>query len=528
MANVRKQTLEFYINSRDSWKQKVADCKKVLKYYKIRVRDLEKSRSYWKMKALNLIEEKKKEKSRVKIENNKIQLTKERIAERSPRYSFCNFIIFLSCNFFLSCCTSYRGCSKILYSLSDYYSIQTPHYNSIRIWILKLGFFKLTYAKMKRDDWIFIIDFTITIGIKKCMVILGTPLSRLEKQGFNVKFEDVEILHLSVSMHYTYKEVEKALTEVANNVGTPVEIISDYGSDVKKGIDTFCKKFPKVHFVYDITHLLACILKKYVENDQNWSEISKKITSTIQQTKQSLLSFLSPPSLRKKSRFLNLEGIIKWSKKLREYIDNKGLKEIILYLKEYGQRDKINKRRKFYTDNELPEKSAELFDEKFGWINQYKDEFEKYSQYMDIISIIKKEIGENGLSRKNIEKIEESLSKKEFLDSAINFKNDILKNIKLYLPTNEKRDRTYLGKSDIIESLFGKYKYLSNESKMLGITESVLIIPSLTGKINTDIIKQAMENVKINQVKEWSKKNIGETVFSKRKKLMTINNSKPG
>jgi hypothetical protein len=51
MGNVRKQTLDFYIKSRDEWKKKNKENKAFIKYLKIRIRDLEKSRDYWKEKT---------------------------------------------------------------------------------------------------------------------------------------------------------------------------------------------------------------------------------------------------------------------------------------------------------------------------------------------------------------------------------------------------------------------------------------------------------------------------------------------
>jgi hypothetical protein len=60
MSNVRKQTLDFYIKSRDTWKRKNKENKAHIKYLKIRIRDLEKSRDFWKEKTTESQSKKKR------------------------------------------------------------------------------------------------------------------------------------------------------------------------------------------------------------------------------------------------------------------------------------------------------------------------------------------------------------------------------------------------------------------------------------------------------------------------------------
>jgi hypothetical protein len=61
MSNVRKQTLDFYIKSRDAWKQKNKENKAYIKYLKIKVRDLEESRDYWKERTIDAGNKKKRQ-----------------------------------------------------------------------------------------------------------------------------------------------------------------------------------------------------------------------------------------------------------------------------------------------------------------------------------------------------------------------------------------------------------------------------------------------------------------------------------
>jgi len=443
--------------------------------------------------------------------------------DKSFGYHYNSNEIFICFNFVVSCGISYRGCADGLGMLSKIYPVRAPHYTTIRTWVLKLGYFILMQPKQRRSDWVFIIDLTITIGVKKCMVILGTSLSKLKSEGFGLTLQDVEILHMSVLMHSNHKTVKQALIDTSQAVGLPIQIISDYGSDVKKGIDEFCMEHKDVHFVYDVTHMTACKLKHIMEKDEYWQEISKNIEKSKQQTKQGILSHLSPPCQRNKSRYLNLEGIIKWVGKMELYKEQVGMVQIEKDLMEYGQRDPSSKRRKVYNESEVPQKSIDLFNEKFGWIDKYKEPFQEYQQYIQIIGFVKKEIGSNGLSKNTIDKIGLAYENSIMTDKALAFKNDLLAELTIYIPKQAQGSESFLGRSDIIESLFGKYKYFNNESAMMGITQSVLIMSAITSKIEADKIKEAMEFCTIGTISEWSKTNIGETVFSKRKKFMSLN-----
>lgn len=45
---------------------------------------------------------------------------------------------------------------------------KVPSHSLIRQWLGKIRLYELQRAKEKRDDWIWIIDFTIELGTEKC------------------------------------------------------------------------------------------------------------------------------------------------------------------------------------------------------------------------------------------------------------------------------------------------------------------------------------------------------------------------
>ena len=95
---------------------------------------------------------------------------------------------------------------------------------------------------------------------------------------------------------------------------------------------------------------------------------------------------------------------------------------------------------------------------------------------------------------------------------------DYLKETLMKLPDEKK----LLCTSDIIESSFGKYKNYMSQNSMAGITDLSLCLASFTSQLNATELKAGLEKTKINDLKKWSKENIGETNFSKRKKALKI------
>ena len=57
--------------------------------------------------------------------------------------------------------------------------------------------------------------------------------------------------------------------ETEENVGVPVQIISDKGSDIRCGIELYKKENKQVIHTHDFTHKIALFWKKELENNPN-------------------------------------------------------------------------------------------------------------------------------------------------------------------------------------------------------------------------------------------------------------------
>src|SRR3989338_3947647 len=75
-------------------------------------------------------------------------------------------------------------------------ALPIPRWNTGRLWLLRLGYYKLDRAKQRAEDWVWIVDHSVQIGVEKCLVILGIRLSQLQDAQMCLKHADVEPIEI--------------------------------------------------------------------------------------------------------------------------------------------------------------------------------------------------------------------------------------------------------------------------------------------------------------------------------------------
>ncbi|MBF0240165.1 MAG: hypothetical protein HQM12_20880 [SAR324 cluster bacterium] len=89
---------------------------------------------------------------------------------------------------------SLRGSSRSFEVLVSSLNLpdRIPSASTGRLWLLRLGYYKLTRPKEKAADWILFVDHTTQLDEVKCLLILGLRLSRLPPKGQALTSEDLE------------------------------------------------------------------------------------------------------------------------------------------------------------------------------------------------------------------------------------------------------------------------------------------------------------------------------------------------
>lgn len=158
------------------------------------------------------------------------------------------------------------------------------------------------------------------------------------------------------------------------------------------------------------------------------------------------------------------------------------------------------------------------FQSKLGWLSNYKQEIEVYVELVTLVKAVEKQVKLSGLHRHSHLRWEESMDNR-----LLSFRGQKLKQqISDYLTFEGSQipeGSTLLGTSDVVESLFGKYKNFSSARPLKEIGTIILTIPLCTAKITSDFVKKALETIRSIDVKAWSQSVLGLSMLSKRRIL---------
>ena len=373
-------------------------------------------------------------------------------------------------------------------------SFIAPAYTTIRQWILKIGLYKLNCPKYSSSGWFFVIDTSIQMGGQKCVVILGVKSTDI-RQDFCPSFDEAEVL-VAKPLYNSPGEVINQLLEEAMSVTkeTPKAIISDQGSENKKGVSTFVKNHPEVTHVFDVSHKINICLKDELNQDPVWLTFKEAAVASLQSLKLSAISYLVPPRQRNKDRMHSAFYLIDWGIRLLQFFDS----------------EKIN-------DLSTAERA------RIEWITHYRFSLPNYQHFKELCECALDLVHEEGYSLEGGEefckRVESLSTSKEKDDRFINFKDKI----KAILEKEGEKipyGAHYLGSSEILESLFGKFKYIEGDQASSGLSSLVLSIPALVGKLDEFVVRKALETVSCGDINEWIEKNMGQTFLSKRRKAL--------
>ena len=283
-----------------------------------------KSKEGWKQEALSL---RKIVKGKIKsnslpeespLKKNTEIATTTPFEEKIPFHQYSVGHIRLFLDFLLIGSTSLRGGARCMDVIKNFFTVKQkmPSWYSGRLWLMRIGLYLLKRPKTIADDWIWIIDHTVKIGCEKCFVILGIRQCDLPEKGESLQHKNLELIELlpvnKSNGGVVYKQLEKA----AKKTGVPRAILSDNGSDIKSGINKYCEKHVLVSPIYDITHKVACLLKKQLDKNTRWNEFVAYTTKIKKRVQQTPLAHLRPPKQRSKARYMNVSPLIEWAQRV--------------------------------------------------------------------------------------------------------------------------------------------------------------------------------------------------------------------
>lgn len=368
---------------------------------------------------------------------------------------------------------------------------EVPEHTTGRTWLLRIALYQLERPKELADDWVWIVDHTVQIGPEKCLAVLGVRVRDLPPPGECLRLEHLCPLKLFPVTHSDQHVVQAQLEETIQTTGVPTAILGDHGGDLQAGVKRFCQAHPTTRNLYDIAHKAANLLKARLVKNESWKSFCHQLGQTRLQTQQTELAFLVPRSQRGKSRYMNLDELVRWGRETLHLVDEQP-EEVLRHV------------------------TAERLEEKFGWLRQYRLELDQWSEYQALLSHSVDEIRRQGYSQSAAYQVALRLNPHVRSDAGRQLKDELLTFIAGESSGLLPQERLP-GSSEVLESAFGQLKSICGDHQSGGFTSLLLSLGALVGRLDRNTIYDALVTVGWKHVCHWLKNNLGQTHQSKRR-----------
>lgn len=432
------------------------------------------------------------------------------VSLRLPDHEYSVPEIFTAVQLYVKGNISFHACSRVIACLQDQLTefTRVPSNNTVQSWVLRLGLYQLTVAKVKADDWVIILDHTCQLGNKKCLVVLGIRLSHWRTLGRPLTFEDMTPLVIRVVERSTGPVVQSQLREVQAEIGQIAAILSDQGADLVSGSKLFCESLAEEPTLFDIdqvalpgaakplvlkdfSHASSHILKANLESDPNWGEFLSQCGKTHPKVKQIVLGALAPPTQKVKGRYMNIGEIIQW-----------GVEMLALLAGIRG---------------ELPEGiDIALLRTKYGWLESFADCLDRWTELHQLREQSLQVIRVEGYSGRAIDMIRAKCSMYRNYPSSQLMADQLMTLARSQAETLGPGE-SYPGSSEIIESLIGKVKQVQGQHSRGGFTKMLLTIGTTLSELSEAVLWESLSAIKELDVRQWTKETLGTTLASVRR-----------
>ncbi|HFA49519.1 MAG TPA: hypothetical protein ENJ95_10945 [Bacteroidetes bacterium] len=440
---------------------------------KQRVRDLAKSRDAWKGK--------------LRSKQLTIKGLKKRIERsgKAKRHRYGTWLVGLCILLRVRGGCSYGSIRRILEILDTCFQLgldKVPCENTVQNWVSKMGLFFMgaTEKTLKGKQVSLIIDESIRLGQEKLLLILGVPFNKAKQSA--LRFEDISVLYMKGAKSWTGEKISRAVAGLRQSHGFDLKnILSDEDSKLLKA----CRLLRTGH-VPDIGHAVASCLRRVFGQTVDFRSFKKLVSSYSSKGVNQPLSYLRPPKQRTKARFMNLDGVVAWAKKMLERFGSLNGKEKAFFAELPGQREIIS----------------------------------SLGTCLSAAKEISMPFKKDGLSKGTLEQARRTIRS---MAAPSGYLKAFLKEMEGYLAQyqafmDEHGGTAVHASSEIIESMFGKYKSKANNYALTGLTTLNLELPIYGRKQNeiSSRILEALEDISLAELGKWKKDNSADNQIVKR------------
>jgi len=374
-----------------------------------------------------------------------------------------------------------------------------PAHTTVQNFILRIGLHLLQQAQTRANDWIWIVDHTIAIGTLKCFVVLGIRHSDYLRLNRPLTHHDLVPLALIPVEQSNGAIVHRQFQHLIVTCGVPLAILSDRGSDLKKGVELLQQEHSEVVGLNDIVHLVSRLIEKILKEDDRWDEYRKASCQCANAVRQSKLAHLKPPRPKTKARYMNIDREVRWGARA-------------LYVLDRVRSGNLNEHQK----KRLP---LDMVEQRFGWLDEYREELELWQELSSIGQRSCSVIRRHGYGRETIAALKWKLGTAKH-SSSRELSVKILEQVETSCEAATVHDNLP-GSSEVIESLIGKGKRLLGFSSGNSLTRQILAMATSTAKLTPKLVRDALSSCRMKHLHRWCKDNLIPSIQQQRREDLT-------
>ena len=385
-----------------------------------------------------------------------------------------------------------RGAKRVLTILWRWLGVQQPlpHWTTIRMWLLRVGVAAQQEPIERADDWVWMADHSNQIGPEKALVVLGVRAAQMPPPGETLKHEDVHLLTVRPGTAWKREDMASVYGELAKQYGVPRAVLCDGAVELRDGAECLKTQRPDMIVLQDFKHKAATFLQATVGKLPRFAEFTTQVGISRAAIQQTELAHLTPPGKKPKARFMNLGATLDWA-------------ATILWLLDHPEA----KARKWVTSQRL--------EEKLGWLKSFAAELAEWRECQQVIDAGVTFINQQGLFRGAGAKLRAAMGTNRTHAASQQLGQRLVDFVTASEVQLKEGERLPIS-TEILESTFALYKQLERQHSKGGFTSLLAGFGALLKTATVETITRAFSTVSVKDVHQWTRKNLGPTLTSKR------------
>jgi len=412
-----------------------------------------------------------------------------------PGHQFGPGLIALCLN--LARCIGFRPTVSALKIFFEAFAIneKIPTAETIRTWACRVGVAKLQQPTEQADDWIWMVDHSNQVGCEKVLQVLAIRAADLPPPGQTLDRDKLRSLAVLPGTDWKRDDMREVYRRLQQQHGTPAYLLSDAAVELQESADVLQNAGKSTIVLGDFKHFAANALERILKQNDRFESYLAHVGRSRCQVQQTELGHFAAAKTKTKARFMNLGPVLRWGRMVSYHASHAN-----------------SRSRRGIT--------AERFNQKLGWIRDYRDDLVRWNRCQGIVQASLRLINREGLSHGTSEKLRAALERRQQDQGRCEASDGLMETLIEFVRVNESKlsagDRAWLS-TENLESSFGAFKQLEGQQSKGGFTSLIAAMPMLLHRWDVASVRRCLGSVSTKQMRDWVKENLGQTLTAKQR-----------